>query len=102
MSTRDTIPVESSGYSAVYLVPKGGASSFGEACEESFPLLSRKDPLNSSDSRQKKTSQRKKMAETSQKTPGLDESVQDFKAREDRDPNGLNSDVRVSAKNNHF
>ena len=32
------------------------------------------------------------------KTPGLDESVQEFKAREDRDPEGLNADVRVSQR----
>ena len=39
------------------------------------------------------------MAENAPKTtPGLNETVQEFKAREDRDPEGLNSDVRVSSK----
>lgn len=33
---------------------------------------------------------------TGSKTPGLTESVQDFKAREDRDPEKLNDDVRIS------
>ena len=93
MSARDTVQgrsESSTGYSAVYLVPKGGAS-FGD-CEESFPLLSNRERiLNSSDSKNKR-----EMAESTQITPGLQESVQDFKAREDRDPNGLNDDVRVS------
>jgi len=91
MSARDTVQgrESSTGYSAVYLVPKGGAS-FGD-CEESFPLLSNRE-ANSSDSKK----QREIMAESPQITPGLQESVQDFKAREDRDPNKLNDDVRVS------
>ena len=29
-------------------------------------------------------------------TPGLEQSVQDFKAREDRDPEKLNDEVKVS------
>merc|ERR1712113_1033139 len=40
---------------------------------------------------------RKKMAENAPKTtPGLNETVQEFKAREDRDPEGLNNDVRIN------
>merc|ERR1712134_230011 len=40
---------------------------------------------------------RNKMAENAPKTtPGLNETVQEFKAREDRDPEGLNSDVRIN------
>ena len=79
---------ESSGYSAVYLVPKGGASLSSGDCEESFPLLSSEITSDSI--------KRKKMAENAPKTtPGLNETVQEFKAREDRDPEGLNNDVRV-------
>jgi len=32
---------------------------------------------------------------TGSKTPGLDQSVQDFKAQEDRDPEKLNDDVKI-------
>merc|ERR1712147_120521 len=40
---------------------------------------------------------KRKMAENAQKTtPGLHETVQEFKARENRDPEGLNSDVRIN------
>ena len=35
------------------------------------------------------------MAPEGKKTPGLDQSVQDFKAQPDRDPEKLNDDVKV-------
>ena len=35
------------------------------------------------------------MASEGKKTPGLDQSVQDFKAQPDRDPEKLNDDVKV-------
>ena len=88
--------VESSGlYSAVYLVPGGASSSYSgdcsaldEDCEEGKPLLSSEITSDSI--------KRNKMAENAPKTtPGLNETVQEFKAREDRDPEGLNNDVRV-------
>lgn len=91
--------IESSGlYSAVYLVPGGASSSYSGDCslddceEEGKPLLSSSEITSDS-------IKRNKMAENAPKTtPGLNETVQEFKAREDRDPEGLNSDVRVSSK----
>ena len=91
--------IESSGlYSAVYLVPGGASSSYSGDCslddceEEGKPLLSSSEITSDS-------IKRNKMAENAPKTtPGLNETVQEFKAREDRDPEGLNSDVRVSYK----
>ena len=38
------------------------------------------------------------MAPEGKKTPGLDQSVQDFKAQPDRDPEKLNDDVKVKIK----
>ena len=94
----------SSTYSAVYMVPRGGASvglddKIVEG-EESFPLLEKRKNSDSTrpSNRASVRDNREKMVEA--KTPGLNESVQDFKAREDRDPEGLNSDVRVSMSKN--
>jgi len=89
--------IESSGlYSAVYLVPGGASSSYSGDCslddceEEGKPLLSSSEITSDS-------IKRNKMAENAPKTtPGLNETVQEFKAREDRDPEGLNSDVRIN------
>ena len=39
------------------------------------------------------------MAPEGKKTPGLDQSVQDFKAQPDRDPEKLNDDVKVKISN---
>ena len=93
---------ESSGlYSAVYLVPGGASSSYSgdcslDDCEEGKPLLSSSEITSDS-------IKRNKMAENAPKTtPGLNETVQEFKAREDRDPEGLNSDVRVSIPTKMF
>ena len=91
--------IESSGlYSAVYLVPGGASSSYSGDCslddceEEGKPLLSSSEITSDS-------IKRNKMAENAPKTtPGLNETVQEFKAREDRDPEGLNNDVRVRPK----
>jgi len=87
---------ESSGlYSAVYLVPGGASSSYSgdcslDDCEEGKPLLSSSEITSDS-------IKRNKMAENAPKTtPGLNETVQEFKAREDRDPEGLNNDVRIN------
>ena len=76
----------------------GGSASFSDEdsqnhCEinaraqddESEPLLSNKNHPARPRSRM-----------TGSKTPGLDQSVQDFKAQEDRDPEKLNDDVKVS------
>ena len=95
--------IESSGlYSAVYLVPGGASSSYSGDCslddceEEGKPLLSSSEITSDS-------IKRNKMAENAPKTtPGLNETVQEFKAREDRDPEGLNSDVRVSVPSKMF
>merc|ERR1712227_422121 len=83
-------------YSAVYLVPGGASSSYSGDCslddceEEGKPLLSSSEITSDS-------IKRNKMAENAPKTtPGLNETVQEFKAREDRDPEGLNSDVRIN------
>ena len=83
--------MSSSTYSEVYMVPRGGASVGLKEGEECFPLLENSDSTRPKSVRDNTT---EKMVEA--KTPGLNESVQDFKAREDRDPEGLNSDVRVS------
>ena len=84
-------------YSAVYLVPRGGASvgsNLDDKVEESFPLLAKRKNSDSTSRLSSSVNNREKMADN--KTPGLNESVQDFKAKENRDPEGLNSDVRVS------
>ena len=82
------------------MVPRGGASvglddKIVEG-EESFPLLEKRKNSDSTrpSNRASVRDNREKMVEA--KTPGLNESVQDFKAREDRDPEGLNANVRVS------
>ena len=95
--------IESSGlYSAVYLVPGGASSSYSGDCslddceEEGKPLLSSSEITSDS-------IKRNKMAENAPKTtPGLNETVQEFKARENRDSEGLNSDVRVSVPTKMF
>lgn len=84
-------------YSEVYLVPRGGASvgsNLDDKVEESFPLLAKRKNSDSTSRPSSSVNNREKMADN--KTPGLNESVQDFKAKENRDPEGLNSDVRVS------
>jgi len=87
--------MSSSTYSEVYMVPRGGASVGLKEGEESFPLLENSDSTRPKSVRDGRLNTReKKMVQA--KTPGLNESVQDFKAREDRDPEGLNSDVRIN------
>lgn len=82
------------------MVPRGGASvglddKIVEG-EESFPLLEKRKNSDSTrpSNRASVRDNREKMVEA--KTPGLNESVQDFKAREDRDPEGLNANVRIN------
>jgi len=61
-----------------------------ETAAETQPLLS-PSPVISSQRR----SRGSRMASEGKKTPGLDQSVQDFKAQPDRDPEKLNDDVKI-------
>ena len=61
--------------------------------EESEPLLSPNPRQNSANPAASRP--RSRMTAGSM-TPGLEQSVQDFKAREDRDPEKLNDEVKVS------
>ena len=94
VSNEEEVHESSRLYSAVYLVPGGASSSYSgdcsaldEDCEEGKPLLSSEITSDSI--------KRNKMAENAPKTtPGLNETVQEFKAREGHTYDGFQSECK--------